>query len=235
MRILTRYILREVLTHAFLGGVLFTFVLFMKELGPLLELAVRNSTSSSAVVEIFLLMLPNMFTVTIPMAVLLGILVGLGRLSADREFVAMQACGVSLTRLLRPVAVVSLLCWAATSYVLMVALPWGNRTFVERPGFRSIQAERAAKVDIAAVMAVGQQRHRDAGMKAVRDRSRRHGAAVGSALMSAMQRASPVRAAIPGGPCRSSFAHDILTCLRKSTPCPARATGRMVFSASSSQ
>ena len=43
------------------------------------------------------------------MAVLLGLLIAFGRFSADREFVAMQACGVSIYRLLRPVAVVALL------------------------------------------------------------------------------------------------------------------------------
>ena len=47
------------------------------------------------------------------MALLIGILVGLGRLSADREFVAMQACGVSLLRLLRPVALLAVLAAAA--------------------------------------------------------------------------------------------------------------------------
>ncbi|WP_158748444.1 LptF/LptG family permease [Acidobacterium sp. S8] len=98
MRILTRYILKEVLTHALLGGALFTFVLFMKELGPLLEIAVRNSTSSSAVAEIFLLMLPNMFTVVIPMAVLVGILLGLSRLAADSEITAMRASGMGVWR-----------------------------------------------------------------------------------------------------------------------------------------
>jgi LPS export ABC transporter permease LptG/LPS export ABC transporter permease LptF len=111
VRILTRYILREVLTHAFLGGVLFTFVLFMKELGPLLELAVRNSTSSSAVVEIFLLMLPNMFTVTIPMAVLVGILLGLSRLAADSEITAMRAAGVGVWRFVGIVAIVAAIAW----------------------------------------------------------------------------------------------------------------------------
>jgi LPS export ABC transporter permease LptF/LPS export ABC transporter permease LptG len=111
VRILTRYILREVLTHAFLGGVLFTFVLFMKELGPLLELAVRNSTSSSAVVEIFLLMLPNMFTVTIPMAVLVGILLGLSRLAADSEITAMRASGVGVWRFVGIVAIVATVAW----------------------------------------------------------------------------------------------------------------------------
>ena len=42
------------------------------------------------------------------MALLLGLLVGFGRLSSDREWVAMQACGVSVARLLRPVGAIAL-------------------------------------------------------------------------------------------------------------------------------
>jgi hypothetical protein len=44
--------------------------------------------------------------------------VGLGRLSADREFVAMQACGVSIFRMLRPIALLSATAAAATAYVI---------------------------------------------------------------------------------------------------------------------
>ena len=65
------------------------------------------------------------------MAVLLGILVGFGRLSADREFVAMQACGVSLMRLFRPVVLIAIVGTAATAYETIVALPNANQTFRE--------------------------------------------------------------------------------------------------------
>lgn len=111
MRILTRYILKEVLSHALLGGVLFTFVLFMKELGPLIEIAVRNSTSLGSVVEIFLLMLPNMFTLTIPMAVLVGVLLGLSRLAADSEITAMRASGIGVWRFVGIVSIVAVAGW----------------------------------------------------------------------------------------------------------------------------
>ena len=73
MRIITRYILREVISHALLGGVLFTFVLFMRDLGKILELVVRDSASLADVVRIFLYTLPNALTLTIPMAVLVGV------------------------------------------------------------------------------------------------------------------------------------------------------------------
>ena len=107
VRILTRYILKEVLSHAILGGALFTFVLFMRDLPHLLELVVRNSASLGAVVEIIVLTLPNMFTVTIPMAVLVGILLGLSRLAADSEITAMRASGIGVWRFVGVVAVVS--------------------------------------------------------------------------------------------------------------------------------
>ena len=65
------------------------------------------------------------------MSVLLGILIGFGRLSADREFVAMQACGVSPFRLIRPVAFVAVVATAATAHQIIVALPDANQTFRE--------------------------------------------------------------------------------------------------------
>jgi len=65
------------------------------------------------------------------MALLYGVLFGLGRLSADREFVALQACGVSIFRVLRPIALVAVLATAATAYETIVALPDANQSFRE--------------------------------------------------------------------------------------------------------
>ncbi|WP_446744126.1 LPS export ABC transporter permease LptG [Silvibacterium acidisoli] len=123
MRILTRYILKEVLSHAFLGGALFTFVLFMPQLPQLLEMMVRNSSSAGTVAEIFLLTLPNMFTVTIPMAVLVGILLGLSRLAADSEITAMRASGIGVWRFVGVVAIVSVSAWGFSLFNTLYISP----------------------------------------------------------------------------------------------------------------
>ena len=107
MRILTRYILREVVSHALLGGVLFTFVLFMKDLGHILELLVRGSASVDAVARVFLYTLPTTLILTIPITVLVGILLGLSRLSADSEVTAMRAAGVGVMRFVGVVSIVA--------------------------------------------------------------------------------------------------------------------------------
>ena len=109
MRILTRYILKEILSHALLGGALFTFILFMRDLGAILALVVHNSSSFVSVLEIFLFTLPNTFTVTIPMAVLVGILLGLSRLSADSEITAMRASGIGVLTFVRIASIVAVL------------------------------------------------------------------------------------------------------------------------------
>jgi LPS export ABC transporter permease LptG/LPS export ABC transporter permease LptF len=109
MRIITRYILREVVSHALLGGALFTFILFIKDLGKILELFVRDSATLSDIVRIVLYTLPTTLNFTIPMAVLVGILLGLSRLAADSEITAMRASGMGALDFVRIVSIISLL------------------------------------------------------------------------------------------------------------------------------
>jgi lipopolysaccharide export system permease protein len=111
VRILTRYILKEVSSHALLGVMLFTFVIFMRDLGRLLELVVRNSAPLPSVGEIFLYTLPTTFTITLPMGVLVGILIGLSRLAADSEVTAIRASGMGAAMFVRVVAIFAILAW----------------------------------------------------------------------------------------------------------------------------
>ncbi len=111
MSILTRYILREVLAHSLLGVVVFTFVLFMRDVGRILELVVRNSAPLPSVAEVFFLTLPAALTFTVPMGVLVGILIGLGRMAADSEVTAMRAAGLGAGTFVRVVAIFALSVW----------------------------------------------------------------------------------------------------------------------------
>ena len=68
---------REVTSHALIGAAIFTFVLFTRDLGRILELVVRASAPLPSVAEIFFYTVPLALTYTIPMSVLVGILIGL--------------------------------------------------------------------------------------------------------------------------------------------------------------
>jgi LPS export ABC transporter permease LptF/LPS export ABC transporter permease LptG len=111
MRILTRYILREVVSHALIGAAVFTFVLFTRDLGHILELVVRNSAPLPSIAEIFFLTIPVALTYTIPMGVLVGILIGLSRLAADSEITAMRASGLGVWAFLRVISLFVIVAW----------------------------------------------------------------------------------------------------------------------------
>jgi len=107
VRILTRYILGEILSNTLIGCALFTFILFMPYLSNILDMVVRNSSTFTDAAEIILFTLPNLFRVTIPMAVLVGLLLGLSRMAADSEIIAMRASGMGIGYFVRVASIVA--------------------------------------------------------------------------------------------------------------------------------
>jgi len=124
MRILTRYILREVTSHALIGAAIFTFVLFTRDLGRILELVVRASAPLPSVAEIFFYTVPLALTYTIPMSVLVGILIGLSRLAADSEITAMRASGMGVWDFGRALAIFVFAAWLLALGNGLYLAPW---------------------------------------------------------------------------------------------------------------
>jgi LPS export ABC transporter permease LptG/LPS export ABC transporter permease LptF len=131
LRTIDRYILRETLPMVFLSLLVLTFMLMIPPLMGQAQDLLAKGVDFATVATLMGLLVPQGLGVTIPMAVLMGLLMGLGRLSGDRETVAMQACGISFARMLRPVAVLALCGTVATCYVMVVALPDANQAFRE--------------------------------------------------------------------------------------------------------
>jgi len=124
MRILTRYILREVTSHAVIGAAIFTFVLFTRDLGRILELVVRASAPLPSVGAIFLYTVPLALAYTIPMSVLVGILIGLSRLAADSEITAMRASGMGVWDFGRVLAIFVAAAWLLALGNSLYVAPW---------------------------------------------------------------------------------------------------------------
>jgi len=131
LRTLDRYLLRELLAPFTIALLMLTFAL---EIPPIIQQGeglIAKGVAWGIVARVLVTLVPQALGITIPMALLVGMLIALGRLSGDREIVALEACGVSLARLLRPLILFALLCTAATAYVMIVALPAANQAFRE--------------------------------------------------------------------------------------------------------
>jgi len=141
MRTLDRYVLRQIFWPLLLGLLVFTFLLIIPLILKIAEELISKGVPASVILTLIATLLPQALGLAIPMSLLLGLLLALGKLSSDRELVAMQACGLSIARLLRPVALVALLAFGATLYILLAALPAANQA--SREITFSILADRA--------------------------------------------------------------------------------------------
>lgn len=119
----TRYLLRELATPTFLGLLLYTFVLLMNHFFLVAEKALAKNLGAELTFRLFVAGIPKLLVMSIPMAVLLGTLIGLGRISADREWLALQAAGHGPRVLLRPVLLHGLMGSLACFFIYAVVVP----------------------------------------------------------------------------------------------------------------
>lgn len=142
MRIIYRYITRELVGPFCVGIGVFTFILLIARILKLVEMVVNRGVPFLQVVRLFTYILPAFLEVTVPMALLLAVLICFGRLSFDSEIIALQASGVSLYRLVLPVAAFALLTAMGTLGLSAYARPWGNAHL--RKGLYEVLKARAS-------------------------------------------------------------------------------------------
>ena len=129
LKTLDRYVIREVLPPFFLSLLIFTFILEIPPTMEYLEQLVAKGVPWGTAMKIMLTLIPQALGLTIPMSLLVGILIGLGRMSGDREAVALLACGVSPYRLLRPILLLATVFGGIHLYVMTHAIPDANQAF----------------------------------------------------------------------------------------------------------
>ena len=125
-KILFRYCCREVAAPFLFGLLIFTFILLSARILKLVEMVVNRGVSVLQILEIFLYVTPAFFEVTVPMAFLLALFWGLGRLTADREITAIKSCGVSLYQMAFPIGICTLAVLLGAFFLTLVVRPWSN-------------------------------------------------------------------------------------------------------------
>lgn len=125
-RTLSYYVVSEILPPFFLGLMAFTFILLTGRMLKLVELLVTRGVPLSQIGKLFVLILPTFLEMTVPMALLLGILVGLSGLSNDHEILALKASGISPFQILWPIAMVALFVSLLTLLITTLVRPAAN-------------------------------------------------------------------------------------------------------------
>ena len=122
-RLLWRYMFRDILLHALLGLFAIVLLLVVSNLLRFMEDLAAAGVGLSGLTELVMVILPAYASYALPSAILFGVLLSLGRMSADGEIVAMRASGLSAARLLPPALALGAVAAVAATYLLFEVQP----------------------------------------------------------------------------------------------------------------
>ncbi len=108
---------------------IFTMVLLVGRLMKLVDMVVNKGVSLIDISILFGTLLPSFLSISLPLAFLMGIMIGLGRMSADSETIALKAAGISLANIARPIIALSLIFALLSGFAGLWLKPWGYRAF----------------------------------------------------------------------------------------------------------
>ncbi len=145
MRLLSRYILKELVSVFALALLIFTLVLLLSRVLGLTDLVLNKGVPLLVVLKLLVYLSPSFLILIIPIALLVSAITVFSKLSTDSEIVAMKATGMSFLHMLGPVLVLSVAAYIATSYLIFVAFPTGNLAF-QQAMFNLVRSKAALDI-----------------------------------------------------------------------------------------
>ena len=105
MRILTRYLLKSHIGPFLFALLALTGILFVNAVARRFEELAGKGLPAGVIIEVFVLSLPHILALTLPMAVLVAVLYAFAQMAAENEITALKASGASLVRMIMPLVV----------------------------------------------------------------------------------------------------------------------------------
>jgi len=125
------YIINEIFPYFGIGVLLYTITLLSSRIFDLMDLLIAKNAGFWVVIRILSLMLPEIISISLPMAFLFGVLFGMSRLSMDSEYLAMRSLGISLKRILKPVLILSAGVFIINIFLSFYLVPRTNYTLTK--------------------------------------------------------------------------------------------------------
>lgn len=127
MNRLDRYIFREIFAPTLVGFLAYTGFMLIRGLLQFSDLILQSDNPARDALRVLGFSIPHIVVLTIPVSLLLGLLIGIGRLSADSELTALRASGMDLVRLYRPIGLLSVLAFGTTIFLMVFTVPKTNQ------------------------------------------------------------------------------------------------------------
>ena len=140
LKIIDKYILKEVGSSFFFGTFTFLSIFVVDILMELIDYVISKGIPVDTTVKLFLYALPMVLVLVIPMALLFSVLIALSRMQSDNEIIAMKASGIHFYRIVISLVWVGLFMTALTVFLNEVLVP--NSLYLRRELFRKVVLKR---------------------------------------------------------------------------------------------
>lgn len=143
MKLLDKYILKQVITMFLMGVLVFTSIIFASDTFiTLIKQISKYGIPFDYAFMIIILHLPAVFVMTIPMGVLLATVMTLNGLSLSSEITVMRACGIGLNRIAKPIfafaIVMTFVSFFVNETVVPIATEWSTNVALKAFGQKHI-------------------------------------------------------------------------------------------------
>src|SRR3989337_2918709 len=88
------YILRAIIPYFAFAWLLLSVILFVQQASRYSDIFFNNNLPSNLIWQLTFALLPNVIAFTCPMAILIGVIIGISRMQGDSELVAIRASGI---------------------------------------------------------------------------------------------------------------------------------------------
>ena len=125
--LISKYLLQAVLPYFIFSWLLTSVILFVQQAGRYSDILFNANIPKNLIWQLTLALVPNIVAFTCPMALLIGVIIGLTRMQGDSEFVAIRGAGVGNFQILLPVVLLGFVLSLFTFFINLNGVPLAAR------------------------------------------------------------------------------------------------------------
>lgn len=130
-RLLYTYLVNQVLAPFYASLIILTSILFLSKLIPILDIILDYNIRLDDFIRLYAYFTPQLLLFALPMASMMGVILGTTHINNENELMVLKASGTSLYRMLPPIIIVALSTALLTGLFSVYLIPAGNRAKVE--------------------------------------------------------------------------------------------------------
>ncbi len=122
--LISSYLVRAVLPYFLFAWTLLSVILFVQQAGRYSDIFFSSNIPKNLIWQLTFALVPNVIAFTCPMAVLIGVVIGLSKMRGDSELIAIRTAGVGTLQITIPILIFGILLSSFTFLVNIYGIPF---------------------------------------------------------------------------------------------------------------